>query len=46
MTAAVVVAIVRDLKFGTPVATLPGASRYRVALGLVGPLSVYCDWVR
>ena len=32
-----------DLKIGTPVATLPGAWRYRVSLGLVGPVSVYCD---
>ena len=29
-----------DLKIGTSVATLPGA------LGLVGPVSLYCDWVR
>ena len=35
-----------DLNIGTPVATLPGAWRYRSALGLVGPVSVYCDWVR
>ena len=35
-----------DLKIGTPVATLPGAWRYRVRVGLVGPVSVYCDWVR
>ena len=35
-----------DLKIGTPVATLPGIWRYRSALGLVGPVSVYCDWVR
>ena len=28
-----------DFKIGTPVATLPGAR-------LVGPVSVYCDWVR
>ena len=33
-----------DFKIGTPVATLPGAWRYR--LGLVGPVSVHCDWVR
>ena len=32
-----------DLKIGTPVATLPGAWRYRE---LVGPVSVYCDLVR
>ena len=35
-----------DLKIGTPVATLPGAWRYRVSMGLVGPVPVYCDWVR
>ena len=35
-----------DLNIGTPVAALPGAWRYRVGLGLVGPVSVYCDWVR
>ena len=36
-----------DSKIGTPVATLPGAWRCRAsALGLVGPVSVYCDWVR
>ena len=35
-----------DLKIGTPVAALLGAWRYRSALGLVGPVSVYCDWVR
>ena len=36
-----------DLKIGTPVATLPGAWRYTKgsALGLVGPVSVYCDYV-
>ena len=30
------------LKIGTPVATLPDV----LAPGLVGPVSVYCDWVR
>ena len=35
-----------DLKIDTPVAALPGAWRYRVSAGLVGPVSVYCDWVR
>ena len=35
-----------DLKIDTPVATLPGAWRYRVSAGTVGPVSVYCDWVR
>ena len=35
-----------DLKFGTPVATLPGAWRYRVSAGSGWPVSVYCDWVR
>ena len=33
-----------DLNIGTPVATLPGV--IGSALGLVGPVSVYCDWVR
>ena len=33
-----------DLKFGAPVATLPGV--IGSVLGLVGPVSVYCDWVR
>ena len=33
-----------DLEIGTPVATLPGM--IGSALGLVGPVSVYCDWVR
>ena len=32
-----------DLKIGTPVATLPGVIGSE--LGLVGPVSVYCDWV-
>ena len=36
-----------DLKIGTPVATLPGAwLKKRSGLGLVAPVSVYCDWVR
>ena len=36
-----------NLKIGTPVATLPGAWRYRVRqLGLVGLVSVYRDWMR
>ena len=36
-----------DLKIGTPVATLPGAwGITESVLGLVGPVSVYCDWVR
>ena len=35
-----------DLKMGSPVATLPGAWRIGSALGLVSPVSVYCDWVR
>ena len=34
-----------DLKNGTPVATLPGAWRYRVSTR-TGLQSVYCDWVR
>ena len=33
-----------DFKIGTPVTTLPGD--IGSALGLVGPVSVYCDWVR
>ena len=33
-----------DLNIGTPVATLPGV--IGSALGLVGLVSVYCDWVR
>ena len=33
-----------DLKIGTPVAILPGV--IGSVLGLVGPVSVYCDWVR
>ena len=35
-----------DLKIGTQVATLPGARHTGSALGLVGPVSVYCGWVR
>ena len=34
-----------DLKLGTPVAILPPPGVIGSALGLVGPLSVYCDWV-
>ena len=33
-----------DLKIGTPVVTLPGVEGS--APGLVGPVSLYCDWVR
>ena len=33
-----------DFKIGTPVATLPGV--IGSVLGLVGPVSVHCDWVR
>ena len=33
-----------DLKIGNPVAALPGVKGS--VLGLVGPMSVYCDWVR
>ena len=29
-----------DLKIGSPVATMSGS-----ALGLVGPVSIYCDWM-
>ena len=35
-----------DLNTGVPVATLPGAWRYRSALELVDPVSEYCEWVR
>ena len=35
-----------DLQIGNPVATLPGISRYRVNMELVGSVPVYCDWVR
>ena len=35
-----------DKKIDTPVATLPGAWRYRVSAGTGRPVSVYCDWVR
>ena len=40
-----------DLKTGTPVATLPGPWHYTfigsvLGVGLVGLVSVYCDWVR
>ena len=35
-----------DLEISTPVATLPGAWHFCVALGLDDPVSVYCDWVR
>ena len=33
-------------KISTSVATPQGTWRYRVRLGLVGPVSVYCDWVK
>ena len=35
-----------ELKIGSPVSTLPGALRSRVMLAMVGPVSVYSDWVR
>ena len=35
-----------DFKIGTPVATCQAPSAIGPALGLVGPVSVYCDWVR
>ena len=35
-----------DLNIGTPVATLQAPGDIGSALGLVGPVSVYCDWVR
>ena len=34
------------LKIGSPVATLPGAWRYRVSAGTGWPVSVHCDWAR
>ena len=34
------------MTFGFPVATLPGACVIGSALGLVDPVSVYCDGVR
>ena len=35
-----------DLKIGTPVATCRGSGFAESTLGLVGLVSVYCDWVR
>ena len=35
-----------DLKIGTPVATCLVPGNIGSALGLVGPVSVYSDWVR
>ena len=35
-----------DLKIGIPVATCKAPGVIGSALGLVGPVSVYCDWVR
>ena len=35
-----------DLKIGTPVAALQAPGVIGLVLGLVGPVSVYCDWVR
>ena len=35
-----------DLKIGIPVAALPGTCCYWVSLGLVGLVSVNCDWAR
>ena len=35
-----------DLKIGTPVTTCQAPGIIGSALGLVGPVSVYCDWVR
>ena len=34
-----------DSKIGTPVVAMPGACVIGSALGLVGSVSVYCDWV-
>ena len=38
--------ITSDLKIGTPVTTLQGPGVIGSVLGLVGLVSVYCDWVR
>ena len=35
-----------DLKIDTPVATLPAPGITGSALGLVGQVSVYCEWLR
>ena len=35
-----------DLKIGTPMAILQAPGISGSVLGLVGPVSVYCDWVR
>ena len=35
-----------DFNISTPVATLIGVWRLESVLGLVGPVSVYCDWVK
>ena len=35
-----------DLETGTLAATLPELGVLGSVLGLVGPVSVYCDWVR
>ena len=35
-----------ELKTGTPVASLAAPGVRGSALGLVGPMSVYCNWVR
>ena len=35
-----------DLKTGTPVASYKAPGVIGSALGLVGPVSVYCNWAR
>ena len=35
-----------DSEIGTPAATFQAPGVIGSALGLVGPVSVYCDWVR
>ena len=35
-----------DLKIGTPVLLCQAPGSIGSVLGLVGPVSVYCDWVR
>ena len=38
--------LTNDLKIGIPVATLPGCGIIGSVLGLVGPVSVICDWMK
>ena len=37
---------ISDIKIGSLVVSLPGAWSHRVSAGLVGQVSVYCDWVK